>query len=56
MTIWNHHEKCIQISTNIPVIGSLIREIAVFKKIQKCEKAKTQFGQTVQAQTNGRIL
>ena len=27
--IWNHHEKCIQISTNMPGIGSLIREIAV---------------------------
>ena len=27
--IWNQHEKCIQISTNMPGIGSLIREIAV---------------------------
>ena len=27
--IWNHNEKCIQISTNMPGIGSLIREIAV---------------------------
>ena len=27
--IWNHHEKCIQISTNMPGIGSLIREIDV---------------------------
>ena len=27
--IWNHQEKCIQISTNMPGIGSLIREIAV---------------------------
>ena len=27
--IWNHHEKCIGISTNMNVIGSLIREIAV---------------------------
>ena len=27
--IWNHNEKCIQISTNMPAIGSLIREIAV---------------------------
>ena len=27
--IWNHHEKCIQLSTNIPGIGSLIGEIAV---------------------------
>ena len=27
--IWNHYEKCIHISTNMPVIGSLISEIAV---------------------------
>ena len=27
--IWNHNEKCIQISTNMPGIGSLIREIVV---------------------------
>ena len=27
--IWNHHEKYIQISTNIPGIGSVIREIDV---------------------------
>ena len=27
--IWNHHEKYIQISTSMPGIGSLIREIAV---------------------------
>ena len=27
--IWNHHEKCIQISTNMPGIGLLIREIHV---------------------------
>ena len=27
--IWNHHEKYIQISTNMPGIGSLIREIDV---------------------------
>ena len=25
--IWNHHEKCIQISTNMPSIGSVICEI-----------------------------
>ena len=25
--IWNHHGKCIQISPNMPDIGSLIREI-----------------------------
>ena len=28
--IWNHHEKCIQMSTNMPGIGSLIRETAVY--------------------------
>ena len=27
--IWNHNEKCIQISTNMPRIGSPIREIVV---------------------------
>ena len=27
--IWNHHEKYIQISINMPGIGSLIREIDV---------------------------
>ena len=27
--IWNHHENCIQKSTNMPGIGSLIREINV---------------------------
>ena len=27
--IWNHHEKCIQISTNMPVIGSQLRKIGV---------------------------
>ena len=26
--IWNHHEKCIQKSTNMSGIGSLIREIS----------------------------
>ena len=27
--IWNHNENCIQISTNMPGIGSLIHGIAV---------------------------
>ena len=27
--IWNHHVKCIQISTNVPGIGPLICEIHV---------------------------
>ena len=31
--IWNHREKCIQMSTEMPGIGSLIREITV--KIEK---------------------
>ena len=31
--IWNHHEKCIQINTNMPGIGSLICEIHI-KQIQ----------------------
>ena len=26
--IWNHHDKRIQISTNMTIIGSIIREIA----------------------------
>ena len=26
--IWNHHEKCIEISTNMPGIGLVIRELA----------------------------
>ena len=29
MTIWNHCEKFIQKSTNMPGIGSLIREVDV---------------------------
>ena len=29
--IWNHHEKCIQITTNMPGIGSVNHEIAVKK-------------------------
>ena len=33
--IWNHHEKCIQISTNMPGIGSLIREIGLHIKISE---------------------
>ena len=38
--IWNNHEKYIEISTNMPVIGSQIREIAV-KILKKCEKVNT---------------
>ena len=36
---WNHHGKCIQISTNMPGIGSLIRELDV--TFLKFEKANT---------------
>ena len=39
--IWNHREKYIQKSTNMPGIGSLIREIDVNN--QKFEKAKIYF-------------
>ena len=38
--IWNHHEKCIQKSTNIPVIGSLFHEIDV-----KMRESKHNFAQ-----------
>ena len=41
--IWNHHEKCIQISTNMPGIGSLICEIHV--KITEIWEAKWTFAQ-----------
>ena len=40
-TIWNNHEKCIQISTNMPGIGSLIREIHV--KVTGILESKTDF-------------
>ena len=33
--IWNHHEKCIQKSTNMPGIGSIIREIDLEKEFEK---------------------
>ena len=36
--IWNHHEKCIQISTNMPGIGSLIVKYTL--KFQKFKRAK----------------
>ena len=36
--IWNHHEECIQISTNMPNIGSIICEIGL--KIEKIEREK----------------
>ena len=48
--IWNHHEKCIQKSTNMPGIGSIIREIAF--KFQKCEIANT----ILLSETNARVV
>ena len=47
--IWNHHGKCIQISTNMPCIGSLIREIKV--KIQQFEDSK----QTLLSKNEARV-
>ena len=41
--IWNRHEKCIQVSTNVPGIDSLIHEIHT--KLHKFEKAKQSFAQ-----------
>ena len=41
--IWNHHENCIQISTNMPSFGSLIREIPV--KITEIGESKNTFDQ-----------
>ena len=34
--IWNHYEKCIQISTNMPGVGSVICEIG-FEIEEICE-------------------
>ena len=39
--IWNHHEKYIQQSTNMPGIGSLIREIDI--TISGIRERKTHF-------------
>ena len=41
--IWNRHEKCIEISTNMPGIGSVNREIAV--RISKMSESKDDFSQ-----------
>ena len=41
--IWNHNEKCIQLSTNMPGIGSLIREIDV--DISEMWESKHNFAQ-----------
>ena len=44
MTIfWNHHEKSIQISTNMPGIGSVNREIAVVKLSEMSESNLNDF-------------
>ena len=45
--ILNHHEKCIKISTNMPSIGLVIREITV-----KFKKANT----ILLSKFNGRLL
>ena len=39
--IWNHNEKCIKISTNMPGIGSLIREIYI--NISEIGESKQRF-------------
>ena len=38
---WNHHEKCIQMSTNMPSIGSVICEIGF--EIKEISKGKISF-------------
>ena len=48
--IWYYHEKCIQISTNMPGIGSANREIAI--KFQKRQKANT----NLLSKTNAHVL
>ena len=41
--IWNHHEKYIEISTNMPGIGSVNREITV--KMSEMSESKHDFAQ-----------
>ena len=48
--IWNHHENCIQKSTNMPGNGSLIREIDV-KSSEMWEIRRY-----LHSKTNGRML
>ena len=43
--IWNHNEKCIQISTNMTGIGSVNREISEAVKISELSEIKHDFGQ-----------
>ena len=45
--IWNHHEKCIQISTSMPGIGSLIREIHI--NISEIWESKNAFNHEINA-------
>ena len=46
--IWNHHEKCIEISTNMPSIGFVIPEITC----EICEKTNT----SLLSETNARVV
>ena len=41
--IWNHYEKYIEISTNMPGVGSVIRELAVL--ISEIWESKHNFAQ-----------
>ena len=43
--IWNHNEKCIQISTNMTGIGSVNREISEAVNISELSEIKHDFGQ-----------
>ena len=36
--IWNHHYKCIQMSTNMPTIGQVFHEIRLWKLTNSTEK------------------
>ena len=50
--IWNHHGKCIQISTNMPGIGLVVREIAFEFGIILRKQTRFCFI----SETNGRVL
>ena len=49
--MWNHHGKCIQISTNMPGIGSVNREIDV--NISEMSESKHDF---CSVKTNAAVL
>ena len=51
--IWNHNEKCVQISTNMPDISSLIHEIAV--EISEMWESKHTFAQLNQTPRSNTI-